>query len=135
MNPAYICTETRLRIRLEADEQWSYVHKKRNPRWLWWVENHDTGEIVAFLFGRRTNASFKRLLRLLAESGIIVSRWFTDNWWAYHDLLPTEIHQAGKEQTQSIERKHRPGDPVGLTHPNQAVGTPNNLLFKVCLDA
>ena len=25
---------------------------------------------------------------------------------AYHDLLPTEIHQAGKDQTQSIERKH-----------------------------
>jgi len=25
---------------------------------------------------------------------------------AYYDLLPTAIHRAGKDQTQSIERKH-----------------------------
>ena len=77
--------EATLRIRLEADEMWSYVQKKGNPRWLWWVEDHDTGQVVAFLFGPvrrcgRTNASFKQLLRLLAESGIVVSRWFTDYW-------------------------------------------------------
>ena len=73
-------TEATLRIRLEADEQWSYVQNKRNPRWLWWVEDHDTGEVVAFLFGRRMNASFRRLLALLADSGVVVSRWFTDSW-------------------------------------------------------
>jgi insertion element IS1 protein InsB len=106
VNPAYVRTEVRLRIRLEADEIWSYGQKKGNPRWLWWVEDQATGEIVAFLFGRRTNASFRRLLKLLAESGIVVSRWFTDYWWASHDLLPAEIHPVGKDQTQSIERKH-----------------------------
>ena len=56
------------------------MHNKRNPRWLWWVEDHDTGEVVAFLFGRRTNASFRRLLALLTQAGIEVSRWFTDYW-------------------------------------------------------
>ena len=71
-----------------------------------WVEDHDTGEVVAFLFGRRTNANFRRLLALLDQAGIKVSRWFTDYWWAYHDELPASIHQAGKDQTQSIERKH-----------------------------
>jgi hypothetical protein len=45
-----------------------------------WVEDHDTGQVVAFLFGRRTNESFRRLLTLLAKSGIEVSRWFTDYW-------------------------------------------------------
>lgn len=82
MNPAYVCTQATLRIRLEADEQWSYVQNKRNPRWLWWVGDHDTGAIVAFLFGRWTNVSFKRLLKLLADSGVVASRWFTDYWWA-----------------------------------------------------
>jgi insertion element IS1 protein InsB len=43
---------------------------------------------------------------LLAQAGIEVSRWFTDYWWAYYDLLPTQFHQVGKDQTQSIERKH-----------------------------
>ena len=73
-------TEATLRIRLEADEQWSYVQNKRNPRWLWWAEDHDTGEVVAFLFGRRTNASFRQLVALLTQAGIEVSRWFTDYW-------------------------------------------------------
>lgn len=82
------------------------MQKKRSPRWLWWVEDHDTGEVVAFLFGRRTNASFRQLLVLLAESGLVVSQWFTDYWWAYYDELPATIHQVGKDQTQSIERKH-----------------------------
>lgn len=106
MNPAYQLTEANLRIRLEADEQWSYVQNKGNQRWLWWVEDHDTGQVVAFLFGRRTNQSFRRLLDLLTQAGIQVSRWFTDFWWAYHDLLPAVLHQAGKDKTQSIERKH-----------------------------
>ena len=34
VNPAYVHTGATLRIRLEADEQWSYVQNKRNPRWL-----------------------------------------------------------------------------------------------------
>jgi len=106
VNPAYQLSEATLQIRLEADEQWSYVQNKGNQRWLWWVEDHDTGQVVAFLFGRRTNESFRRLLALLAKSGIEVSRWFTDYWWAYYDLLPASLHQAGKDQTQSIERKH-----------------------------
>ena len=80
MNPAYQLTEANLRIRLEADEQWSYVQNKGNQRWLWWVKDHDTGQVVAFLFGRRTNQSFRRLLDLLTQAGIQVSRWFTDFW-------------------------------------------------------
>ena len=99
-------TKATLVIRVEADEQWSYVQKKRNRRWLWWVQDHDTGQVVAFVFGRRTNATFRRLLSLLDQVGIVVSRWFTDYWWAYYDELPAVIHQIGKDQTQSIERKH-----------------------------
>ena len=58
----------------------SVIRAGCDGRPLPWVEDHDTGQVVAFLFGRRTNASFKRLLKLLAESGVTVSRWFTDYW-------------------------------------------------------
>ena len=34
VNPAYTGSDARRLIRLEADEQWSYVQNKRNPRWL-----------------------------------------------------------------------------------------------------
>ena len=65
---------------LNVDEMWSYVGKKKQPRWLWWVEDAVTGEIIAFVFGRRTNQTFRHLLRLLEEAKIEVIRWITDSW-------------------------------------------------------
>ena len=57
----------------------SYVGKKKQPRWLWWVEDAVTGEIIAFVFGRRTNQTFRHLLHLLEEAKIEVIRWITNS--------------------------------------------------------
>ena len=65
-------------LRLCADEMWSFVRCKKEQRWLWWVENATTGEVVAFVFGRRTHATFRRLLALLTEAGWVVAQWLTD---------------------------------------------------------
>ena len=35
----------------ELDEQWSYVQKKSNQRWLWYAIDHDTNTVLAFEFG------------------------------------------------------------------------------------
>ena len=43
---------------------------KQGQRWLWWVEDATTGEVVAFVFGRRTHGTFRTLLALLEESRI-----------------------------------------------------------------
>ena len=93
-------------LRLEADEQWSFVQRKKNQRWLWWVEDFDSGQVVAFVFGRRTHQTFQRLRNLLKEHQIRVKKWFTDDWWAYLDLLKPKKHQRGKRNTQKLERKH-----------------------------
>ncbi|RZK32031.1 MAG: IS1 family transposase [Hymenobacter sp.] len=45
-----------------------------------WVEDAVTGEIIAFVFGRRTNQTFRHLLHLLEEAKIEVIRWITDSW-------------------------------------------------------
>ncbi len=37
----------------EFDEMWSYVGKKANPRWLWHAIDHHTGQVLAYVFGRR----------------------------------------------------------------------------------
>jgi len=37
----------------ELDEMWSFVGCKRRPRWLWQVLEHQTGRVVAYVFGRR----------------------------------------------------------------------------------
>lgn len=67
-----------LTLSLKVDESWSFVGSKQQQRWLWWVEEAKTGEVVAFVFGRRTHQTFRALLALLEESRIRVSRWLTD---------------------------------------------------------
>ena len=36
----------------ELDEMWSFVQNKGNRRWLWPAINHDTGDILAYTFGK-----------------------------------------------------------------------------------
>ncbi|RYC66599.1 IS1 family transposase [Spirosoma sordidisoli] len=65
---------------LKVDESWSFVSSKQRQRWLWWVEEAKTGEVVAFVFGRRTHQTFRALMTLLEEARISVNRWITDAW-------------------------------------------------------
>ena len=37
----------------ELDEMWSFVGSKQHPRWRWGALDHQTGRIVAYVFGRR----------------------------------------------------------------------------------
>ena len=93
-------------LSLKVDESWSFVGSKQGQRWLWWVEEAKTGEVVAFVFGRRTHQTFRALLSLLEASRIKVSRWITDAWWAYFDCLDQSIRLESKALLQSLERKH-----------------------------
>jgi insertion element IS1 protein InsB len=88
----------------EADEMWSYVGKKKEPRWLWHALDHGTGIVLAYVFGRRQDEVFLQLKALLEPFGI--TRFFTDHWGAYARHLAPEIHEPGKRNTQQIERKH-----------------------------
>ncbi|CAN5361757.1 hypothetical protein BH09BAC4_BH09BAC4_09850 [soil metagenome] len=91
---------------LKVDEMWAYVSKKLQPRWLWWVEDAVTGEVIAFVFGRRTHQTFRQLMKLLEQANIEVIRWITDAWWAYYDCLNQVLRLESKALLQSLERKH-----------------------------
>lgn len=88
----------------ELDEMWSYVGKKTNPRWLWHAIDRETGQVLAYVFGRRNDEAFLQLKRLLVPFGI--KRFCTDGWGAYQRHLPVQMHEVGKQKTQRIERKH-----------------------------
>jgi len=88
----------------EADEQWSFVHNKKQQRWLWCALDKLSGKIMAYAFGRRTDASLKKLLSLL--KGFDIRLWFTDDWGSYERLLPEEKHIIGKRYTQKVERRN-----------------------------
>lgn len=105
LRPGYAANPARA-LRLCADEMWSFVGRKKQPRWLWWVEEAATGQVLAFVFGRRTHATFRRLQQVLAGLGQAVGHWFTDAWWAYVDELDPACRTEGKAALQSLERKH-----------------------------
>lgn len=88
----------------ELDEMWSYVGKKTNSRWLWHAIDRQSGQVLAYVFGRRKDQVFIQLKKLLEPFGI--KRYCTDGWGAYGRHLPLESHEIGKRKTQRIERKH-----------------------------
>lgn len=88
---------------MELDEQWSYVGKKQQQRWLWLAICHKTSQIVAYCFGRRTHESFELLLKTLQH--FKVELFFSDDWSSYSKYIPEEYHNIGKRNTQKIERK------------------------------
>jgi insertion element IS1 protein InsB len=88
----------------EVDEIWSYVGKKREPPWLWHAIDHRSGHVLAYVLGRRKDEVFLKLKALLEPFGII--QYYTDYWGAYTRHLDADEHQAGKRNTQQIERKH-----------------------------
>ena len=96
--------EVRRGLSSERDEMWSYVRSKANPRWLWHAIDHHTGQVLAYVFGRRQDRVFLELKALLEPFGI--TRYFTDGWGAYERHVEAEQHTVGKENTQKIESKH-----------------------------
>jgi insertion element IS1 protein InsB len=50
----------------DVDEMWSSVGKKQAPRWLWHAIDHRSGQVLAYVLGRRTDEVFLRLKGLLA---------------------------------------------------------------------
>lgn len=88
----------------ELDEMWSFVGSKKKPRWLWHAIDRRSGQVLAYVFGRRKDKVFLELKKLLEPFGI--EKYCTDGWGAYERHIPEEDHEVGKRKTQRIERKH-----------------------------
>jgi insertion element IS1 protein InsB len=88
----------------EMDEMWSFVQRKKEPRWLWHAIDHRSGKVLAYVCGRRQDEVFLKLKARLEPFGI--TRYSTDYWGADPRHLDAAEHQPGKRNTQQIERKH-----------------------------
>ena len=82
---------------------WSFVGKKKEQRWLWHAIDHRTGQVLVYVFGRRTDEVFVKLKTLLKPFGL--RRYYTDYWGAYERSLESDVHSLGQRHTQQIERK------------------------------
>jgi IS1 family transposase/transposase-like protein len=88
--------------RVELDEFWSFVGKKKNQRWTWLAITSSTRRIGAFVNGRRTDDNCRQLMQKYERSRVV--QFSSDDWLSYQKFVPAEKHYIGKDQTQRIER-------------------------------
>ncbi|AVZ83925.1 IS1-like element ISEic1 family transposase [Edwardsiella ictaluri] len=86
----------------EADEQWSFVRCKSNPRWLFYAYDRIRKRVLAHVFGPRNALTLQRLLALVRKFNIAF--YMTDAWPVYRTLLDPAHHVVSKKYTQRIER-------------------------------
>jgi insertion element IS1 protein InsB len=97
--------EVEVHYSTEWDEFWSYVQKKENQRWTWYIVERSSGRIVGWENGRRQDEVLKTLLARVG--GLPIRVCCTDGLGAYHRCLPEEyVHIVGKDKTWKIERKN-----------------------------
>jgi len=109
---------------VQADEQWSYVGSKKNPRWLWYAIDAVTGCVLSFVFGRRQDEVCKQLIDNLKVFNI--RTYYTDDWASYSALIPADKHVIGKQHTQKIENKN-----LLFADTGQTLEPENHLFLKI----
>lgn len=88
------------------DEMWGRVFSKKTPCWLWHAINHENGDVIAYVLGSRESTMLCQLTDLLCSLNLNISSIYSDDNFAYHDIIPPDILHTGKINTQKIERKH-----------------------------
>jgi insertion element IS1 protein InsB len=92
---------------VEADELWSFVQQKTNPRWVWIAMEKRTRQIIAFHVGDRSQESAKLFWANIPVVYRERATFYTDQYAAYTDVIPPAQHKAitkSARKTNHIER-------------------------------
>ena len=85
---------------------WGRVYCKETPLWLWHAINHDNGDVIAYVVGSRDHKMLWSLFTLIYNLNLEIIEFYSDDNFAYHEIVPYNILKTGKQNTQKIERKH-----------------------------
>ncbi len=91
---------------LELDELWSFVLKTTNKRWIWIAFCRQTRQVVAFVSGDRSAATWRRLWEKIPEA-FRQAHCFSDFGEAYQLVIPPEQDTACRKEsgeTAHVER-------------------------------
>jgi len=95
------------RLEAEADEMWSFVHKKANKQWIWIAMDAKTRQILAFHVGDRSVASGKQLWANVPGAYQQQAVFYTDLYEVSKGVIPPARHKAitkHARKTNHIER-------------------------------
>ena len=82
------------------DEMWHFV-KKTEKLWLWRAYDPIARRTIAWVLGRRDDATCKHLLNKIGVEG---KTFVTDDWEGYHRPIPESQLFTGKDLTVPIEQ-------------------------------
>jgi IS1 family transposase/transposase-like protein len=88
---------------LEIDEFWTYVRWKTNKIWLIYAYHRESGEIVAYVWGKRDLKTAKKLRERLKQLWITYDRVAIDHWESFMTAFKEDQKLVGKEYTVGIE--------------------------------
>ena len=88
---------------LEIDEHWSYIQNKKKKLWLIYACDKETGEIVAYVFGKRDLKTAKRLRNKINQLGVTYDAIYSDDWSSFIKAFKGVKHIIGKDGTTMIE--------------------------------
>ncbi|KAA6324504.1 hypothetical protein EZS27_026173 [termite gut metagenome] len=88
---------------LEVDEFWTYVGNKGKKYWLIYAYERQSGEMVAYVWGKRDLKTAKRLREKLIKLGISFGCVCTDDWQSFITAFKEDNHIVGKAHTVGIE--------------------------------
>jgi IS1 family transposase/transposase-like protein len=89
--------------KLEVDEFWTYVGNKQNKVWLIYAYHRETGEIVAFVWGKRNIKTAAKLRARLKELHVSFDVVYSDDWDSFKAAFQSDNHVIGKIHTKGIE--------------------------------
>jgi IS1 family transposase len=71
LDPDEVEVVIRIAEEAEVDEMWSFVKRKKAPRWLWHAIDHRSGKVLAYVFGRRQDDVFLKLKTLVLRKILV----------------------------------------------------------------
>ncbi|MBI0427665.1 IS1 family transposase [Psychrobacter sp. NG27] len=98
-----IAPKKRYYDRLEVDEFWTYVYRKKRKVWLIYAYDRATNEIVAYVWGKRDLKTAKKLRARLKQLKVHYGSISMDNWRSFKTAFTADPKQIGKEHTVGIE--------------------------------
>lgn len=81
---------------LEVDEFWTYVRSKKRKKWLIHTYDRQEGESVAYVWGKRSEKTARKLREMLLKMGIRYDHIATDNWNSFAKVFSKDSHQRGE---------------------------------------
>ncbi|MBC6400651.1 MAG: IS1 family transposase, partial [Ekhidna sp.] len=92
--------------KLEVDEFRTYVGKKSHKLRLIYSYHGESGEIVAWVFGKRNEKTVRAFWCKIKTPGIKWGGLWTDNWKSFKRVFSGTNHLIGKTGTKGIEENN-----------------------------